>query len=113
MKAALDGWYRIHAKEQFAKRVEAWTDWCRNRKLPAPKMKLLAMNKRWGSAKPDGTIRLNPELIKAPSACVDYVITHEICHLMHPNHGPGFWRLLGQQCPDWQRLKERLERAEG
>jgi len=67
------------------------------------------MPKRWGSAQPDGTICLNPELIRAPSACVDYVITHEICHLRHPDHGPRFRTLLQQLCPDWLNLKQRLE----
>ena len=57
----------------------------------------------------DGTICLNPELIQAPSACVDYVIAHEICHLKHPDHGPKFRALLQQLCPDWKRLKDRLE----
>ena len=69
------------------------------------------MPKRWGSAWKDGTIALNPELIRAPSACVDYVITHEICHLKHPDHGPRFRALLQQLCPDWVTLKARLEKS--
>jgi hypothetical protein len=69
------------------------------------------MPKRWGSALKSGTIYLNPELIKAPSAYIDYVITPEICHLKHPDHGPKFRAFLQQLCPDWKRLKERLESA--
>jgi predicted metal-dependent hydrolase len=71
------------------------------------------MHKRWGSAAPDGTIYLNPDLIQAPSACVDYVIAHEICHLKHPDHGRYFWSLLQQLVPNWQILKARLEKGEG
>jgi len=71
------------------------------------------MPKRWGSALKDGTVCLNPELIKAPSVCVDYVIAHEVCHLRHPNHSSAFWRLLDQMCPQWRRLKARLELSEG
>jgi len=70
------------------------------------------MAKRWGSALPDGTICLNPALIHASSACIDYVITHEICHLKHPDHGPEFYGLLRQLLPDWKNLKARLERGE-
>lgn len=112
VKTALEAWFRQRAGEQFAKRLQHWVEWCRNRRLPVPKLRLRRMAKRWGSAQTDGTIALNPELIHAPSACIDYVITHEICHLKHPDHGPKFRALLQQLCPDWQRLKERLERVE-
>lgn len=112
IKAAIERWYRVHAQAQFERRLSLWIEWCRNRKLPVPKLRLRSMPKRWGSALKSGIISLNPELIKAPSACIDYVITHEICHLKHPDHGPKFRALLQQLCPDWKRLKERLERAE-
>lgn len=111
VKQALEAWYRRQSRLQFERRLASWSEWCRHRKLPQPKMRLRRMPKRWGSALPDGTICLNPELIKAPSACIDYVITHEICHLKHPDHGPKFRALLQQLCPDWKKLKERLERA--
>lgn len=110
---ALQTWYRDRAKQQFTQRLAVWEDWCARRRLPEPKLRLRAMAKRWGSALKDGTICLNPELIKAPSACIDYVIAHEVCHLKHPNHGPAFWRLLDQVCPSWRSLKKRLEKAEG
>lgn len=110
--AALWEWYRSRAREQFTRRVAAWEPWCRTHRLTPPRMSLRSMSKRWGSARRDGTIALNPELIRAPSACVDYVITHEICHLKHPDHGPGFTRLLAQLCPGWRKLKARLEQAE-
>jgi len=113
VKKALTAWFRRLAAEQFKKRISSWGDWCRQRKLPVPQFRLRTMPKRWGSALPNGTIYLNPELIHAPSACVDYVITHEICHLKYPDHGRQFWSLLRQLMPDWQTLKARLERAEG
>ena len=109
VKAALDVWYRQHAREQFERRVHPWVIWCQQRRLPKPQLRLRAMAKRWGSALKSGVIYLNPELIKAPSVCIDYVITHEICHLKHPDHGSKFRALLQQLCPDWRRLKERLE----
>ncbi len=112
VKDALDGWFRRLAHEQFQKRIARWTDWCRQRHLPEPRLRLRKMSKRWGSALPNGTIFLNPELIHAPSACVDYVITHEICHLKYPDHGKKFWSLLKQLAPDWEVLKARLEQTE-
>ena len=112
VKAALDVWYRQHAREQFERRVHPWVIWCHQRRLPKPQLRLRTMAKRWGSALKSGVIYLNPELIKAPSVCIDYVITHEICHLKHPDHGSKFRALLQQLCPDWRRLKERLEGGE-
>ncbi|MEI6376157.1 MAG: SprT family zinc-dependent metalloprotease [bacterium] len=109
VKNALDSWYRLKAREQFQKRLMSWEEWCRNRKLPMPKLQIKSMKKRWGSALKNGTIILNPELIHAPSACVDYVITHEICHLRYPDHGPRFIRLLTQLQPAWRGIKQRLE----
>lgn len=112
VKKALDGWFRRLADEQFRKRLAKWAVWCRQRHLPEPRLRLRKMPKRWGSALPDGTICLNPELIHASSACIDYVLTHEICHLKHPDHGPEFHGLLKQLLPDWHKLKARLESGE-
>jgi predicted metal-dependent hydrolase len=112
VSSALRAWFRSKAKEQFAKRVSVWVPWCKKHHLPEPRMRLLKMQKRWGSAGHDGRISLNPDLIHAPSRCIDYVIVHEICHLRHPHHGPQFFRLLSSLMPDWKSVKERLERAE-
>lgn len=54
-------------------------------------------------------IYLNPELVKAPAICVDYVIAHEICHPKHPRHDRAFFKLLNQTVPDWGTSKARLE----
>jgi predicted metal-dependent hydrolase len=108
-KALLNKWFRTKAAEQFKKRLNAWSPWCAKHGVPEPSLRLLKMPKRWGSASPDGRIALNPELVHMPSRCIDYVITHEICHLKHPNHGPQFHRLLSSLMPDWKNLKERLE----
>lgn len=108
-KALLNKWFRTKAAEQFTKRLHAWSPWCAKHGVPEPSLRLLKMPKRWGSASPDGRIALNPELVHMPSRCIDYVITHEICHLKHPNHGPQFHRLLSSLMPDWKNLKERLE----
>jgi predicted metal-dependent hydrolase len=112
VKNALESWYRSRALEQFERRLKTWSAWCLHRKLPAPHFRLRAMSKRWGSALRDGTIYLNPDLIRSPSVCVDYVIAHEICHLQHPDHGRKFWDLLCQLMPDWRTRKQRLERCE-
>ena len=111
VRKLLNAWYRERANAQFGARLAKWSEWCAARGLPAPSVRLLRMPKRWGSAHKSGRIILNPELIKAPSICVDYVIAHEICHLRHPLHSPAFFRLLGTVFPDWREVKARLERS--
>jgi predicted metal-dependent hydrolase len=112
IKEALEAWYRRHAQEQFEKRLSPWITWCQQRKLPTPRFRLRSMPKRWGSALKSGIICLNPELIRAPTACIEYVIAHEICHLKHHNHGRAFYSELGNLCPDWASRKKRLEAME-
>src|SRR5690625_525511 len=68
------------------------------------------METRWGSCSAKGNIILNPELIKAPKPCIEYVIIHELCHLIHRNHTKAFFRLLSKEMADWEKWKERLER---
>ncbi len=112
VESLLVGWMREKAQEQFTRRLKKWEPWCTRNKLPAPRLSLLSMSKRWGSGGKSGRIALNPELVRAPSACIDYVITHEICHLKHPNHGREFFRLLDVLFPGWPKMKQRLEQAE-
>ena len=109
VKQALSDWYRRQAAQQFQRRLAAWDSWFRRHQLPQPKMYLRTMPKRWGSATSTGAIYLNPELVRAPSPCIDYVIIHEICHLKHHNHGKAFYAELTSLCPDWMARKKRLE----
>lgn len=112
VKALLDQWFRERAIEQFTRRLAAWEPWCQRHHLPIPRLSLRKMSKRWGSAATNGRIALNPELIHAPSQCIEYVVAHEICHLKHPSHDPAFFRQLSQHVPNWNVLKQRLESTE-
>jgi len=58
-----------------------------------------------------GTLTLNISLVRAPLECIDYVITHELCHLVHHDHSPRFYQLLEKVMPEWERRKHRLELA--
>ncbi|WP_223276027.1 M48 family metallopeptidase [Algoriphagus aquimarinus] len=63
---------------------------------------------RWVSCTPKGKVILNPTLIKAPKGSIEYVIIHELCHLVHHNHTRAFYALQETIMPDW---KERLEHS--
>ncbi|HLO55476.1 MAG TPA: SprT family zinc-dependent metalloprotease [Saprospiraceae bacterium] len=67
------------------------------------------MSSRWGSCTPKGKIILNPELIKAPKRCIEYVIIHELCHLVHHDHTQKFIDLQTKEMPDWSKWKSKLE----
>jgi len=112
IRDAMEAWLRERALLRFKALFESWEPWCKRRGLPTPKVSLRKMPKRWGSAGKSGRILMNPDLIRMPSACIDYVVAHEMCHLKHPHHGREFYKLLGQVFPQWRTVKERLEQAE-
>jgi predicted metal-dependent hydrolase len=66
------------------------------------------MPKRWESCTGQDNIILNPELIAAPKDCIDYVITHELCHLKVRNQSPAFYKLLAAVMKDWELRRKRL-----
>jgi len=108
----LTGWTREKAKGQFRQRLEKWRQWCAKYELSEPKLHLLYMPKRWGSTRANGHIYLNPELVRTPSPCIDYVIVHEVCHIKHPQHDREFYAELERLCPNWRAHKQRLEASE-
>ena len=76
-----------------------------------PELQIRQMPTRWGSCTPKGKVILNPELIKAPKVSIEYVIIHELCHLVHHNHTRAFYDLQETIIPNWKKYKERLEKT--
>ena len=75
-------------------------------------VKIRQMKTRWGSCNPyKSYINLNIELIKKPKSCIEYVVFHELVHLLHPDHSKKFYDYLTLYMPDWQKRKEILERT--
>jgi predicted metal-dependent hydrolase len=64
---------------------------------------------RWGSCSSRGTLSFNWRLVLAPHDVLDYVVVHEVCHLVEHHHGPAFWRLLGRRRPGYREQKEWLD----
>lgn len=108
VKTLLDAWYRQRASEVFSRRLQHCVDQARWIKKP-PALRLLKMKTQWGSCSPKGELILNPLLVKAPSTCIDYVLSHELCHLREHNHSERFYRLLSGMVPDWQARKRELD----
>ena len=103
----LDNWYRDKAYLYFLKIMKQYEPLV---KKGVKSLKVRKMKSRWGSCNPSkGYINLNTELIKKPRSCVEYVIFHELTHLIHHNHSRAFYNYLNTYMPDWKRRKERLE----
>lgn len=108
IKSYLNEWYRSRAKIVFENRLNQllnqalWVEY-------KPNIRLFKMHTQWGNCSPSGVLTLNPHLVKAPSICIDYVILHELCHLVEHNHSDRFYQLLNQVMPDWEMVKERLD----
>lgn len=101
-------WYLQQARLWFAEKLQYWqtrASWAANKAIS---LRLRRMKRTWGTCHQNGTIRLNTHLIKAPEACLDYVIAHELCHLRHMNHGPDFQALQQQLYPDWAGIRAHL-----
>lgn len=106
----LKAWYKEKAKIKFAEIAEPIIQRFKKYHVEPKGIYLMDMTRRWGSCTPKGKIILNPELIKAPKACIEYVITHELCHLIHHDHTQKFIDLQTKEMPDWEKWKDKLER---
>jgi len=108
----VEAWYRERAHIKFAERIEINLRRFPDSEAHRPQgLTVRHLKQRWGSMSPGSRLMLNRRLIEAPIDAIDYVITHELCHVTEPNHGAAFYELLGRVMPDWERRKLRLERA--
>lgn len=105
----MKAWYRERAKLKYAEIAEPIIQRFKRHGAEPASLYIQEMENRWGSCTPKGKIILNPELIKAPRPCIEYVITHELCHLIHRGHTAAFCELLGTEMPDWKKWKDKLE----
>ena len=109
VKTLLERWYAEKAWLRLAERLEACWDRFPSEGCERPSLAVRRMRTRWGSMSTSGTLSLSPDLVRAPRECIDYVILHELCHLVHHDHGREFRTLLERVLPDWECRKHRLE----
>ena len=109
VRHVLQQWYKERAKQKFAEIADPLIERFEKYHVAPSNIYLQEMPNRWGSCTPKGKIILNPQLIMAPKACIEYVIIHELCHLIHKNHTLHFFQLQAKEMPDWERWKTKLE----
>jgi len=100
-------WYREHARTILENRVNRYKD--RFAAQPTD-LKVLDLKYRWGSCSQDGTLNFHWKTILAPMTVVDYIVVHEMAHLIEHNHTPEFWDLVGMVLSDYEKRKGWLER---
>ena len=108
VKHLLTGWYRQRAEEELFAKTE------RLAKVVAvtPRSVMVRSYKsRWGSCSINGDIRYNWHLIFQPHPVVDYVVVHELCHLLEHNHSPKYWAHVERHIPNWREYRDWLKKA--
>ena len=103
-KNILDELYRHELK----KAIPETLDKCTKIVGRKPKSVTVRKMKNWGNCKQDGRITLNLNLAKKDTECLEYVMIHELCHLIEFNHGKNFKKLMDKFCPNWKKIKKRL-----
>ncbi len=110
VKQLMTEWYLNNAKAKFNAIAQPIILKFKKYKVEPSSIVLREMATRWGSCTPNGKIILNPELIKAPKGCIEYVIIHELCHLIHHDHTQKFIDLQTKEMKDWKKWKSKLEK---
>ena len=104
--AVLEEWYRKSMDKSVAVYLRKWE---RIMKVASSKIVIRRMKTKWGSCNTrSGRINLNLELIRRPPACLEFVIVHELCHLLEDGHGKRFYKFMDKFLPDWKRRKAVL-----
>ena len=109
MHRALRDFYEAQARADIGRWIPLYLP-----SLPrAPRrVQLKVMSSQWGSLAPDGTVALDLSLVLAPPAAFEYVVVHELCHLIHHDHSPAYWREVEKRFPEWRDQREYF-RSEG
>lgn len=105
-KDLLIKWYRIQSRKIFEERVNYYSNIL---KVSPNRIAIKDQKSRWGSCSSKGNINLNYRLIMAPIEIIDYVVVHELCHLVHLNHSKDFWKLVEEILPNYLKCKEWLK----
>ena len=105
----IDKWYKNQAKKLFLERLDY--QYSRfSKRIPYPTLRIRKMTSRWGVCNiRTKVLTLNLELIKRDIKYLDYVIVHELSHLIHGDHSSDFWKLVGENMPDYKKYREEMK----
>jgi len=107
IKQVLENFYRDRARDYLTERTDHFAE---QMNVEYEKLELRNQRTRWGSCSTGGTISLNWRLIMAPADVVDYLVVHELSHLIEQSHDREFWKLVGQHIPDYKQHADWLDK---
>jgi len=107
VRQTLETWYRNAARRHIHQRLEHYQT--RLGKRPG-RIAIRDQQTRWGSCSAKGNLNFNWRVMMAPATIVDYLVVHELCHLVHLDHSPQFWNLVAAILPDYRERKEWLRK---
>ena len=107
-QAVLAQWYRDQVKAAISALISTWEQ---RLGVTVERVFVQAMRTKWGSCNPAArNIRLNTDLAKKPAECLEYVLVHELVHLLEPTHDAHFVSLMDRHLPDWVHRRQMLNR---
>lgn len=105
IKRALETLYRRNARQRFGRRADYFAE---EMGVEYDRIEIRNQRTRWGSCSTNGTLGLNWRLMMAPPEIIDYIIIHELAHLIEPNHDNSFWSLVAEYDPKYESHAEWL-----
>lgn len=107
-QALVEEWYRQQIRKAASPHVERWQ---KRLGVQVQRIFVQRMKTRWGSCNPSThSIRLNTDLAKKPPECLEYIVVHELMHLLEPTHNARFQSLMDQHLPQWRSHRDTLNR---
>lgn len=107
LRELFENWYRKAARKVISERADFYSG---QSGLRYSKLRITGAKKRWGSCSVKGYINFSWRLVMAPLNVIDYVVVHELVHLVEKNHSKRFWNTVGHLKPDYKKLREWLKR---
>lgn len=105
IRNALVRWYKRQAEQKIPEKVKRFSPLVG---VEPTGVNIKSFKARWGSCTPTGKLEFNWKIMMATNRMVDYVVIHELCHLIHHDHSPEFWREVARVMPDYQACREWL-----
>lgn len=111
-KRTLSKFFDRRCREVFGEVIDKIYPQFQKNGVSMPTLRIRDMETRWGSClSTKGIITLNKKLLSAPQCCIEYVVMHEFCHFVHPNHSKDFYGFMTVLMPDWKERKKILNQS--
>lgn len=109
LRARFDRWWRAESLALYSALCKRYLPFFSAYGVAMPDLSVRRMTSRWGSCGSNGRICLNYFLLRAPMPAVEYILLHELTHLINPSHNRAFYSFIAQIMPDWKERRALLE----